>query len=233
MLRPTNARNTMTFSSWQLNYYFQPVAIETTGVYGKSTAPVLNCLAKKLVDIAGDPREQQWLRQHLSLAMVRGNTASIGLCGSLVDLTLATLSQCINQCSCPSFASLHFIDIGFRMSVFSVSFIAFSMFFMLSVSVKPLHSIVLLPFSAILTNLILFIFHVPNTTVLLFTVKPFCNLSLPVPLSAQHHLGVLCAWLNTHTMAVLHRGLYNFTALFILEINSSCRKKSLFLPLLF
>jgi len=51
------------------------------------------------------------------------------------------------------------------MSVFSVSFIVFGMFFMLSV--KPLCSIVLLPFSAILTNLILFIFHVPNTTVLL------------------------------------------------------------------
>jgi len=39
------------------NYYFQPVAIETTGVYGKSTAPFFNCLAKKLVDISGDPRE--------------------------------------------------------------------------------------------------------------------------------------------------------------------------------
>jgi len=33
------------------NYYFQQVAIETTGVYGKSTAPFLSCLAKKLVDI--------------------------------------------------------------------------------------------------------------------------------------------------------------------------------------
>jgi len=77
--------------------------------------------------------------------------------------------------------------------------------------VKPLCSVVLLPFSAILTNLILFIFHVVNTytTVLLFTVKPFCNLSLP--LSAEPHLGVLCAWSNTHTMAVLHHGLYNFT----------------------
>jgi len=42
-------------------YYFQPVAIETTGVYGKSIAPFLSCLAKKLVDISGDPREQQWL----------------------------------------------------------------------------------------------------------------------------------------------------------------------------
>jgi len=51
-------------------------------------------------------------------------------------------------------------------------------FFMLSV--KPLCSIVLLPFLAILTNIILFAFHVSNTTVLLFFVKPFCNLSLPL-----------------------------------------------------
>ena len=93
------------------------------------------------------------------------------------------------------------------MSVFSVSFIVFSMFFMLSV--KPLGSVILLPFSAIVTNFILFIFHVPNTTVLLFTVKPFCTLSLL--LSAQPNLGVLCAWWNTYTMAVLRHGLYDFT----------------------
>ena len=66
------------------NCYFQPVAIETTGVYGKSTAPFLSCLAKKLVDISGDPSERQWLHQHLSLAMVRGNK---------FDLILATLSE--------------------------------------------------------------------------------------------------------------------------------------------
>jgi len=62
------------------NYYFQPVAIETTGVYGKSVALFLNCLAKKLVDISGDPRERQWLHQRLSLAVVRGNTTSILAC---------------------------------------------------------------------------------------------------------------------------------------------------------
>ena len=62
------------------NYYFQPVAIETTGVYGKSTAPFLSCLAKKLVDILGDTRERQWFHQRLSLAMFRRNTASILAC---------------------------------------------------------------------------------------------------------------------------------------------------------
>jgi len=68
------------------NYDFQPVAIETTAVYSKSTDLFLSCLAKKLVDISGDPRKQQWLHQRLSLAVVRGNTASIdiGLCASLI-----------------------------------------------------------------------------------------------------------------------------------------------------
>jgi len=62
------------------NYHFQPVAIETTGVYSKSTAPFLSCVAKKLVDMSGDPREQQWLHQRLSLAVVSGNAASILAC---------------------------------------------------------------------------------------------------------------------------------------------------------
>ena len=39
----------------QSNYHLQPVAIETTGVYGKSTAPFLSGLTKKLVDASGDP----------------------------------------------------------------------------------------------------------------------------------------------------------------------------------
>jgi len=63
-------------------------------------------------------------------------------------------------------------------------------------SVKPLCSIVLLPSSAILTNLTLYIFHIPNTTVLLFTVKPFCNLSLP--LSVQPIWGPRCLVEHTH-----------------------------------
>jgi len=146
------------------NYYFQPVAIETTVVYGKSTAPFLTCLAKKLVDISGDPRERQcstswrWgtpvVHQRLSPAVVRGNTASILAC--VQAWSDFNHPQCFNQCSCPSLASLQCIAIAFRMSVFSVSFIVFSMFFTLSV--KPLCTIALLPFSAILTNLILFLF---------------------------------------------------------------------------
>jgi len=32
------------------------MAVETTGVYGKSTAPFLSGIAKKLVDVSGVPR---------------------------------------------------------------------------------------------------------------------------------------------------------------------------------
>ena len=64
----------------QSNYHLQPVAMETTGVYGKSTAPFLSGLATKLVDVSGDSRERQWLHQRLSLAVARGNAASILAC---------------------------------------------------------------------------------------------------------------------------------------------------------
>jgi len=77
MLRPKNAGNTNDLLD---NYYFQPVAFKTTGVHGKPTAPLLSIIAKKLVDISGDPREGQWLHQRLSLVVVRGNTASILAC---------------------------------------------------------------------------------------------------------------------------------------------------------
>jgi len=60
------------------NYNFQPVALETIVVYGKSNISFLSCLAKKLVGMLGDPREQQWLHQHLSLAAVKASATSIG-----------------------------------------------------------------------------------------------------------------------------------------------------------
>ena len=80
VLRPPEAAKCQKYHDLQSNYHFQPVAIETTCVYGKSTAPFLSGLAKKLVDVSGDPRECQWLHQRLSLAVVRGNAASILAC---------------------------------------------------------------------------------------------------------------------------------------------------------
>jgi len=62
------------------NHHFRPVAIETIAVYGKSTAPFMSGLANKLVDMSGDPSDRQWFHQRLSLAVVRGNAASILAC---------------------------------------------------------------------------------------------------------------------------------------------------------
>ena len=52
------------------------MAIETTGVYGKFTAPFLSGLTKKLVDVSpsGDPRERQLLHQHLCPLLWSGET---------------------------------------------------------------------------------------------------------------------------------------------------------------
>jgi len=58
-------------------------------VYGKSTAPFLSGLAKKLVDVSGNPRECQWLHQRLSLAVVKGNAVSWPVCE--FDLTFCVL----------------------------------------------------------------------------------------------------------------------------------------------
>ena len=69
------------------------------------------------------------------------------------DLILE-LSSCINQCSCLPIASLQWIAIVFQLFTFSISFIIFCMFFMLSLSY--LCSIVSLLFLAILLLLVLF-----------------------------------------------------------------------------
>jgi len=81
----------------QSNYHFPPVVIETTGMYGKSTAPFLSGLAKKLVDVSGDTREHQWLHQHLSLAVVRGNTASILACVQGLSDIIHSFFSCMSS----------------------------------------------------------------------------------------------------------------------------------------
>jgi len=74
--------------------HFQAVEIETTGVYGKSTAPFLSGLSKKLVNVSGDPKEHQWLHQRLSLAVTRGNAASILTCVQVWSDFTCSFSSC-------------------------------------------------------------------------------------------------------------------------------------------
>ena len=56
---------------------FQPVALEPTGVWGPSTTKFLQTLSRRLRDASDDDREGRFLAQRLSLAIVRGNTASV------------------------------------------------------------------------------------------------------------------------------------------------------------
>ena len=58
-------------------YYFEPIAVETTGVLGPSTSIFLRRLGKQVSAATGDPREVAWLRERISLAVVRGNAASV------------------------------------------------------------------------------------------------------------------------------------------------------------
>ena len=65
------------YGSLQNRYRFEPLAIETTGVYGKTSAKFVAELGRRIAARTGEKRETSWLRQRLSVAIVRGNAASI------------------------------------------------------------------------------------------------------------------------------------------------------------
>ena len=66
-------------------YLFEPVAVETTGVLGPSTSVFLRRLGKKITARTGNKRETSWLMERVSLAIVRGNAASICATGCLAS----------------------------------------------------------------------------------------------------------------------------------------------------
>ena len=44
-------------------YQFEPIAVETTGVYGPSTRKLISAIGSRIRAITDDPRETQWLHQ--------------------------------------------------------------------------------------------------------------------------------------------------------------------------
>ena len=58
-------------------YIFEPVAIETTAVYGPSTTVILKLIGRRLAELTAEQRESVWLQQRLALAALRGNASSI------------------------------------------------------------------------------------------------------------------------------------------------------------
>ena len=58
-------------------YIFEPIAIETTGVYGNTTGEIVKEIGRHIYQTTGDSRETAWFRQRLALAVQRGNAFSI------------------------------------------------------------------------------------------------------------------------------------------------------------
>ena len=58
-------------------FRFEPIAIETSGVYGPSTKILVQEIGNKISQTSGDRRESMWLKQRLSIAIQRGNALSI------------------------------------------------------------------------------------------------------------------------------------------------------------
>ena len=98
-LRLQNAKHTTTsskvsaFNLWQL----KPLVC-------MAGAPFLSCLARKLVDMSGDPREWQLFHQGLPLAVLRWNAASILACAQV--WSDCSYSQRTKQYYCPPLASV-------------------------------------------------------------------------------------------------------------------------------
>ena len=58
-------------------YIFTPVAVETTGVVGVEGSKLLCDIGGRISAVTKDPRELSWLRQRISIATIRGNSAAV------------------------------------------------------------------------------------------------------------------------------------------------------------
>ena len=71
------ARKVRRYASLSSRYKFVPIAVETSGVLGPATSGFVKDLGRLLTAHTGDRRETEWLLQRLSIAVVRGNSASV------------------------------------------------------------------------------------------------------------------------------------------------------------
>jgi hypothetical protein len=59
------------------HYHFCPVGVETLGAWGPQAKSLLTAIGNKLVAATGEPRAASYLAQRVSMAIQRGNAASI------------------------------------------------------------------------------------------------------------------------------------------------------------
>ena len=59
------------------SHYFVPVAVKTMGVFGPEARSFLRELGHRIANATQDPLSHLYLRQRISVAVQRGNTAAI------------------------------------------------------------------------------------------------------------------------------------------------------------
>ena len=65
------------YAALAVAHQFEPIAVETMRVYGESAGVINMAIGRRLVEATVDPREANWFRQNLAIAVQRGNAFSI------------------------------------------------------------------------------------------------------------------------------------------------------------
>ena len=69
------------------SFIFVPIAVETFGVLGDAASEFMYELGKRISAVSGEPRSKTFLLQRLSVAIQRGNAASVlGTVNLSIDL---------------------------------------------------------------------------------------------------------------------------------------------------
>lgn len=75
--REAEVRKCRKYEALSTRYRFEPISVETTGVYGATTCALLSDMGRRISNVSGDRRETLWLEQRIGLAVQRGNAYSI------------------------------------------------------------------------------------------------------------------------------------------------------------
>ena len=65
------------YSALEARFRLEPIAVETTGVYGVPTSSVISKSGRRIKEITGESRKTFWMQQRMGLAIQRGNAFSI------------------------------------------------------------------------------------------------------------------------------------------------------------
>ena len=77
----TEERKRCKYAALVESHQFEPIAVETMGMYGEYTVVILRAIGRRLVEATGEPREANWFRQKLAIAVQRYNAFSIPSAG--------------------------------------------------------------------------------------------------------------------------------------------------------